>query len=101
MECFIDAGAPTKSLLEFKLLVNSVISEAKKGARFISMDLKDFFLASLMKCPKYMRIKLALIPADIIEKYNLHEKVHSDGFVYIQNKKGMYRLKEGAILAYE
>ena len=38
-----DTGSPTASLLETKLLVNSVMSDADKGARFLSCDLKDFF----------------------------------------------------------
>ena len=38
-----DTGAPAASMLETKLLVNSVISEAAEGARFMSCDLKDFF----------------------------------------------------------
>ena len=37
-----DAGAPAASLLETKLLINSVISDAKHGAKFLSCDLKDF-----------------------------------------------------------
>ena len=53
-----------------------------------------------MQRPKYMRIRLALIPPDIIEKYQFHQKAHTDGFVYIKIKKGMYGLKEAAILAH-
>ena len=40
-----DAGAPVASLIETKLLINSVISQAKQGAKFLSCDLKDLFLA--------------------------------------------------------
>ena len=43
-----DAGAPAASLLETKLMINSVISDAKHGAKFMSCDLKDFFLATPM-----------------------------------------------------
>ena len=49
-----DAGAPADSLLETKLMINSVISDAKSGARFMSCDLKDFFLATPMQKPEYM-----------------------------------------------
>ena len=38
LDCFIDSGAPITNLLEFKLLINSVISDAHHGARFISID---------------------------------------------------------------
>ena len=38
-----DSGSPAANMLETKLLFNSVISDASKGARFCSMDLKDIF----------------------------------------------------------
>ena len=95
-----DAGSPTASILETKLLINSVISGAKQGARFLSMDLKDFFLASTMKEPEFMKIHRKYVPQDIIDKYNLEEKI-IDNYVYAKIKKGMYGLKQAAILAYE
>ena len=42
LDCHIDAGAPSTNLAEFKMIVNSVISEHKHGAKFMSCDLKDF-----------------------------------------------------------
>ena len=48
-----------------------------------------------------MRIPLKTFPKDIIEKYNLLEKVAADGYVYIRIKKGMYGLKQAALLAYK
>ena len=55
LDCNIDSGSPTTNILEFKLLINSVISDHDRGANFMSLDLKDFFLATPMKNPKYMR----------------------------------------------
>ena len=46
LDCEIDSGAPATNLTEFKLLVNSVISDSTKGARFLNCNIKDFFLAS-------------------------------------------------------
>ena len=43
-----DSGSPAADMLETKILFNSVISDARKGARFYSMDLKDMFLHPLM-----------------------------------------------------
>ena len=62
-----DPDSPAASLIETKLLLNSVILDADKGARFMSVDLKDFFLCSYMKTPEYMRITLKNIPPDIIK----------------------------------
>jgi hypothetical protein len=38
-----------------------------------------------------MRIMIALLPANIIEHYNLHKKI-IDGYVYMEIQKGMYGL---------
>ena len=95
-----DTGSPAASLLESKLLFNSTISDAKKGARFMSLDLKDFFLATPMHRPEYMKIPYKYFPEDIRKKYNLHLLVH-DGYIYVRIKKGMYGLKQAAVLAYQ
>ena len=38
-----DPASPAASLLETKLVINSTISDANKGAHFITADIKDFF----------------------------------------------------------
>lgn len=43
---------------------------------------------------------LKCFPINIQEKYYLKAKVTSTGFIYIQIKKGMYRLKQAAVLVY-
>ena len=95
-----DAGAPAASLLETKLLVNSVISDASRGAKFMTLDIKDFYLATPMPKPEYMKLSLTSIPPDIITKYNLHSIATPSKKVFVKIKKGMYGLKQAAILAY-
>ena len=36
-------AAPAASLIETKMLINSVLKDAEKGARFQTADIKDFF----------------------------------------------------------
>ena len=48
---------------------------------------------------KYMRLKLADLPEDIIQKYALWEKVAKDGYVYLEIRQGMYGLTQAGILA--
>jgi hypothetical protein len=95
-----DAGSPAASLLETKLLLNSTISDADRGARFLCADLKDHFLASPMKNPEFMRLKYKYFPEDIRKQYKLDTFVASDGYIYIRIRKGMYGLKQAALLAY-
>jgi hypothetical protein len=96
-----DAGSPAASLLETKLIINSTISDSAKGARFLCADLKDHFLASPMKNPEFMRIKYKYFPQAIRKQYNLDRFLAPDGYIYIRIKKGMYGLKQAAILAYQ
>lgn len=49
LDYFEDSGSPAASMLETKILINSTISDASKGAKFMSIDLKDFFLHTIMK----------------------------------------------------
>jgi hypothetical protein len=62
------------------LLLNSVISTP--GARFITFDLKDFYLGTPMMRKEYMRIPLASIPQTIVDQYALLAKAHK-GFVLV------------------
>ena len=101
LECEYDAGSPAASLLETKLILNSTISDAHKGARFLSADLQDHFLASPMEETEYTRIHSRYFLGDIWKQYNIEELIEEDGYVYVMIKKGMYGLKQAAILAYK
>ncbi len=67
----------------------------------MSLDLKDFFLATPMVRPEYMKVPLKYFPQDIIERYSLDKKVDANGFIYVKINKGMYGLKQAAVLAYQ
>jgi hypothetical protein len=64
-----DKSTPTANLVTAKLLVNSTISTTK--AQFYVMDLANFYLDTPMPYPEYMRLRLDLIPEEIIAKYDL------------------------------
>jgi hypothetical protein len=94
-----DCGTPTVDMITVKLHLNSVIST--KGARYCTIDLKDFYLMTPMTRPEYMRMKIKDLPKDFVIMYNLANKATSDGFVYIKIQKGMYGLPQAGILAQE
>ena len=95
-----NAASPAASLLETKIILNSTISDAVRGAKFITADIKDYFLATPMQRPEYMKVHIRYFPQEIISKYNLNDKVTDDNHIYIKIKKGMYGLKQAAVLAY-
>ena len=84
-------------MLTIKLLLNSVIST--KDARFMTIDIKDFYLNTPMKRYEYMRLKMSEIPQDFIEEYNLHDKVTTDGYIYLEIRRGMYGLPHAGKIA--
>ena len=49
---------------------------------------------------EYMRIHSKYFFDDIRQKYNIDDIIVSDGYVYVRIEKGMYGLKQAAMLAY-
>jgi len=94
-----EVGTPTADMLLAKILFNSVIST--KGARFMTGDIKNFYLMTPLKRKEYVKLKLADIPLEVINEYKLRNKVTSDGHVYIELNKGMYGLPQAGLLAQE
>ena len=88
--------APTVDLVTMKLLLNSVLSTP--GTKFMTIDIKNFYLETKLKDKQYMVLPLNLIPQEIIYHYNLNELAHN-GNIYIQINKGIYGLKEAGALA--
>ena len=92
-----DCGTPTADLLTVKLLFNSVISTPQ--AKFMCIDIKDFYLCTPMERYEYFSMKLELFPEDIIEEYGLRDKVDAKGNVHCEVRKGMYGLPQAGIIA--
>ena len=62
------------------------------------MDLSNFYLGTPLDRPEYVRIKLSIIPQEVIDAYNL-DKYAYNGWVYFEISKGMYGLKQAGKLA--
>jgi hypothetical protein len=76
--CATPTGDPTL----FKIILNSVI--LTPGARFMSLDIKNFYLNMPMSRYEYIRIIINDVLEEIIKQYNLLEKVDNDGYVYLE-----------------
>jgi hypothetical protein len=84
-------------MLVAKMLFNSVIST--KGARFMTMDISNFYLMTPLHRPEFIQMKLSNIPDEVIKEYKLREKATPDGNIYIRAKQGMYGLPQSGLLA--
>ena len=96
--CPFDTGTPTAEMLLVKILFNSVVSTP--GAKFMSTDISDFYLATPLKRFEYLKLSLRDIPQEIIDEYRLHDKA-VNGHVYVEVRKGMYGLPASGIQANE
>ncbi len=86
----------TADLTTTKLLWNSVIST--EGARYLCLDIKNFYLGTPMDRFEYMKMPIDIFPQSTIDQYNLHKHV-KNGFIYLEIRKAIYGLPQAGILA--
>ena len=95
-----NSASPAASLIDTKMIINSVLLDARKSEHFLTVGLKDEFLQSDLPEPEYMKIHGRYFFQDIGEKYNIDQLIAEDGYVlYFKTKKGCYGLKQAAKLA--
>ena len=68
------------------------------GAKFMTIDISDFYLNTPLTRWEYVKLNLRDIPDEIISEYNLKQK-EINGFVYVKVRKGMYSLPQSSLLS--
>ena len=86
----------TADLTTTKMVWNSVIST--DDARYLCLDIKNFYLGTPMDRFEYMKMPLSIFPQATIDQYNLNEHA-KNGFVYLEIRKAIYGLPQAGILA--
>ena len=71
-----EVSTKTAGLTTIKLLLNSVVS--KPNGRFMTADVKKFYLNTPLERPEYMRIPIEPFPQEIIDAYNLTNLLHNN-----------------------
>jgi hypothetical protein len=61
------------------------------------MDIKNYYIGTPLSRFEYMKMMLSRFPEEIVQKNNL-KALAIDGWVYIENRKGMYGLKQAGLL---
>jgi hypothetical protein len=87
---------PTADLTTIKIHANSILST--KHTKFMTINIKSFYLSTLMPCNEYMQIPVKDIPLVIMDHYHLAPLVHN-GYILVKIRKGMYGLPHAGILA--
>ena len=91
-----NCGTPTADLLTVKLPLNSVLLTA--GAEFMTIEFKKFYLNTPLKWYEYFRLKLANLPENFIDEYQLQDKATKDGLIYVEIHRGMYRMLHSGLI---
>ena len=86
----------TADLTTTKMLWNITISMT--NARYLCLDIKNFYLGTPMEQFEYMKIPLDTFPQATIDQYRLLDHV-KNGFIYLEIRKAIYGLPQAGILA--
>ena len=87
--------ARTAAMPLVKLLLQSVISD---NSKWLTIDIKDYYLNTPLPRPEYLRISTKFLPPETILKYDLHQYVQNKSVLF-QVNKGMYGLPQAGLLA--
>ena len=74
----VNVRSPAADLLEIKMLLNSAIYDAKRGARCMCLHIKDYFLETPMQHPEFIRVKLKHTLPGVRCCYNIDEIATKD-----------------------
>ena len=88
---------PNADLITAKVLFNSVISTP--GAKFMTIDIKDFYLSTDMDEFEYMWLPRWIFTQEFIDDNNIAHLFHNDR-IMVEIRKGMYGLPQAGRLAY-
>ncbi len=79
-----------------KLMWNSVLST--KGAKYMCLDIKNFYLTAPLDRFEYMKMPISLFPSWTCKQYNL-DTYAKNGFVYLEMRHAVWGLPQAGILA--
>jgi hypothetical protein len=64
----------------------------------MNLDVKDFYLSTILPTKEYIRIPALIIPQEILTVYQLQDLIHK-GYLYAEVSKGMYGLPQAGGIA--
>ena len=94
-----NSSSPAVSFLNIKIHINGTIPRAKDNAKYMCIDIKNFYLGTPMKYLQYMRIHKKIIPQEVLDEYDI---IFDDlDFTYVEIRRGMYGLKEAGVITFD
>ena len=90
-----ETSADTAAMPVVKMLLQSVISDDHK---WMTLDIKDYYLNTPLPRPEYIRIQRKLIPDTVIKRHLL-EPYLTNTSILLEVNQGMYGLPQAGYLA--
>jgi hypothetical protein len=84
-----NASSPAVAMLDAKLHINSTISDASRGARYMGINIKNYYLGTPMKYYQYICILAKMIHQEVWDGPRYAPHIEADGFVYLKIRRGM------------
>ena len=94
-----DVEMPTEDMLLVKILFNSII--LMEGTKFMTADINNFYLNTLLKLPKYVCLTLSNSTDEIVDEYNLRDRVTPEICLQVEVWKDIYGLPQAGIIVQE
>jgi hypothetical protein len=83
-----DASSSAISMLDAKLHINSTISDVKNGARYLGLDIKNFYLGTpMMTYFQYICVRHSIIPQEVWDDHHYTIPITGDGYVYLEIRR--------------
>ena len=95
-----DASYPAVCMLDAKLHINITIYNSHKGARYLSIDIKNLYLGMPMQYYQYIHVLPNMVPQEVWDYPRYDTPIVTDGFIYLEIGCGMYGLKEAGVIAF-
>ncbi len=92
-----ELSTQTVDLTTLKSMWNSILST--EGAKYMCLDIKNFYLMPPMDWFEYMKMPVALSPKWIMKQYNLMKHHVLNGFIYLKMRWAVWGLPQAGILA--
>ena len=96
-----NARCPVVCMLNSKLHINITISDAHKGACYLGIDIKNFYLFTLMQYYQYIRFLPKMVPQEVWDDPRYDIPIATGGFIYLEIRRGMYGLTEAGVIAFD
>ena len=90
------SSSPAVSLLNTKIMINSVILDVHKEDKVYDCRHKKSLSPKFYENIPYMQIPLKYLTQKFQDEHNVNK--YDNGYIYVEIRKFMYRLKEAGIL---